>query len=115
MMPSKATMVNRDSFLGSLMPQSPDCMDYKSLKARDDNERPYSFSMLWRKGRTWAFPALISFLLVLLTWPATNTSAASSVASRADLTDPPRKSTGLTDAVQWDNFTLFVNQQRIFL
>ena len=29
--------------------------------------------------------------------------------------DPPRKSNGLTDVVQWDNYTLFLHEQRMFL
>ncbi|OSC98180.1 glycoside hydrolase family 35 protein [Trametes coccinea BRFM310] len=33
--------------------------------------------------------------------------------ARAD--DPPRKSNGLTDVVQWDNYTLFLHDQRMFL
>ena len=31
------------------------------------------------------------------------------------IADPPRKSNGLTNVVQWDNYTLFVHDQRIFL
>lgn len=29
--------------------------------------------------------------------------------------EPPRHSNGLTDVVQWDNYTLFVYDQRIFI
>ena len=29
--------------------------------------------------------------------------------------DPPRKSNNLTDVVQWDNYTLFLHDQRMFL
>ncbi|PIL34819.1 hypothetical protein GSI_02606 [Ganoderma sinense ZZ0214-1] len=29
--------------------------------------------------------------------------------------DPPRKSNGLTDVVQWDNYTLFLHDQRMFV
>lgn len=29
--------------------------------------------------------------------------------------DPPRKSNGLTEVVQWDNYTLFLHDQRMFL
>lgn len=64
--------------------------------------------MLWTRHRLWALPALFSLVIVLLTWPVES----SSLASRAD---PPRQSTGLTDAVQWDNYTLFINDQRILL
>ncbi|EKM56228.1 glycoside hydrolase family 35 protein [Phanerochaete carnosa HHB-10118-sp] len=31
------------------------------------------------------------------------------------LAEPPRHSTGLTDAVQWDNYTLWIEGQRVFL
>ena len=64
--------------------------------------------MLWTRHRLWALPALFSLVLVLLTWPVES----SKLSPRAD---PPRQSTGLTEAVQWDNYTLFVNDQRIFL
>ncbi|KAH9948330.1 glycoside hydrolase superfamily [Amylocystis lapponica] len=33
----------------------------------------------------------------------------------AAATEPPRKSDNLTEVVQWDNYTLFVNDQRIFV
>ena len=42
-------------------------------------------------------------------------SLSANVASQAPLADPPRKSNGLTDVVQWDNYTLFIDGQRIFL
>ena len=29
--------------------------------------------------------------------------------------DPPRQSNGLTDIVQWDSYSLFVHNQRVFL
>lgn len=77
------------------------------------DRRPHSTSrtslrMLWTRHRLWALPALFSLVIVLLTWPVES----SQLSARAD---PPRQSTGLTDAVQWDNYTLFVNEQRIFL
>ncbi|KAH8078388.1 glycoside hydrolase superfamily [Cristinia sonorae] len=66
------------------------------------------------KLRVWAFPALISLVIVLFTWPIT-----ARVALERDLniaaTEPPRHSTGLSNAVQWDNYTLFVNDQRVFI
>ena len=34
---------------------------------------------------------------------------------RSTAVDPPRKSNGFTDVVQWDNYTLFIHGQRIFL
>ncbi|KIP02769.1 glycoside hydrolase family 35 protein [Phlebiopsis gigantea 11061_1 CR5-6] len=47
--------------------------------------------------------------VALLVWP---TTARLRFAPRAD---PPRKSTGLSDVVQWDNYTLFIDGQRVFL
>jgi hypothetical protein len=35
--------------------------------------------------------------------------------SAVNVNGPPRHSTGLTDAVQWDNYTLWIEGQRIFL
>ncbi|KIJ30189.1 glycoside hydrolase family 35 protein [Sphaerobolus stellatus SS14] len=66
---------------------------------------------------TWTFSALLSFSLVLLSWPlfSFGTSSSHSLSFQTLLTDPPRQSTNLTDAVQWDNYTLFINNQRIFL
>ncbi|KAI0662113.1 glycoside hydrolase superfamily [Cubamyces menziesii] len=78
-----------------------------------------SAGMLWRRYHSWALPALLSLCLVLLTWPATSWTAASAtgraavqLAARAD---PPRKDDGFTDVVQWDNYTLFLHGQRMFL
>ncbi|KAI0326223.1 hypothetical protein GY45DRAFT_1382198 [Cubamyces sp. BRFM 1775] len=45
-----------------------------------------------------------AFLAIALTCLATSQA-----------TDPPRKSNGLTDVVQWDNYTLFLHNQRMFL
>ncbi len=38
-----------------------------------------------------------------------------SATKAGSLADPPCKSNGLTDAVQWDNYSLFVHDQCIFL
>ncbi|EIW52309.1 uncharacterized protein TRAVEDRAFT_75316 [Trametes versicolor FP-101664 SS1] len=48
-----------------------------------------------------ALHALFAFALVFLT--------------SANAADPPRKSNGLTEVVQWDNYTLFLHDQRMFL
>ncbi len=90
-------------------------IDYKNSGGEDAPIHSFSSEMLWRRNRAWAVPALVSFFLVLLTWPTTSLSVAPQITSRAEQLEPPRHSTGLTDAVQWDNYTLFVNQQRIFL
>lgn len=67
---------------------------------------------------TLSISALVSLCLVLLTWPITLQSRATlsgDVVAQSALTDPPRQSNGLTDVVQWDNYTLFVNNQRVLL
>lgn len=66
---------------------------------------------------------------VFLTWPVNATKSFGSntlrffgrdgkpgIDSSIDVvTEPPRQSTGLTNAVQWDNYTLFVEGQRVFI
>lgn len=76
--------------------------------------------MAERKGFSWALYALFPLLITLAPWSGALSSASavhdspfSSAVS--PLTDPPRNSTGLTDVVQWDNYTLFIHGQRIFL
>ena len=64
--------------------------------------------MLWHRFSSWACHALLASTLAL---PALSAS----LATRAADADPPRKSNGLTDVVQWDNYTLFLQDQRIFL
>ncbi|KIJ53974.1 glycoside hydrolase family 35 protein [Sphaerobolus stellatus SS14] len=61
--------------------------------------------------------AFISLSLVLFLCPlyAFGAVSSSSQSSTSPLADPPRHSTSLTNVVQWDNYTLFVNNQRIFL
>ncbi|KAH9850132.1 glycoside hydrolase superfamily [Lenzites betulinus] len=74
--------------------------------------------MLWRRSPAWALPALISLFVVLLTWPATVNTTASAVENASELVaraDPPRKDDGFTDAVQWDNYTIFLHGQRTFI
>lgn len=75
-------------------------------------------SMLWRRSSSWAFPTLVSLCLVLLTWPATLRTTASVTADAVNLAaraDPTRKDNGLTDVVQWDNYTIFLHGQRTFI
>jgi hypothetical protein len=73
--------------------------------------------MASRTYRNWALSALVSLALVLVTWPATLGTQASDLTAPnlVAASDPPRKSTNLTTAVQWDNYSLFLNDQRIFL
>ncbi|KAI0070921.1 hypothetical protein K474DRAFT_1669569 [Panus rudis PR-1116 ss-1] len=98
---------------------------YPQAPRADSNSFATSCKMFWLRRRTWALPALLSFLLVLLTWPVTSSTRAFDILHRAPeevqvpavtlVSDPPRQSTGFTDAVQWDNYTLFINDQRVFL
>lgn len=65
-----------------------------------------------------SFSVILSLCLVLLSWPVALRSGATSplnAVARNLLAEPPRKSNNLTDVVQWDNYTLFVNNQRILL
>ncbi|KAM5536271.1 hypothetical protein V8D89_010048 [Ganoderma adspersum] len=66
--------------------------------------------MLWHRPSSWASHALLVLSFILSTIPISL-----SIGSATLLADPPRKSNGLTDVVQWDNYSLFVNDQRIFL
>ncbi|PIL34820.1 hypothetical protein GSI_02607 [Ganoderma sinense ZZ0214-1] len=66
--------------------------------------------MLWHRPSSWASHALLALSFVLSAIPVSL-----SIGSATLLADPPRKSNGLTDVVQWDNYSLFVNDQRIFL
>lgn len=80
--------------------------------------RRITASMLWRRSSSWAFPALVSLCLVLLTRPATSRTTASVTADAVDLaarTESSLKDNGLTDVVQWDNYTIFLHGQRTFI
>ncbi|KAM5536286.1 hypothetical protein V8D89_010063 [Ganoderma adspersum] len=68
--------------------------------------------MLWHRPSSWASQVLLILSLVLSTIPV---SLSISSATRTLLAAPPRRSNGLTDVVQWDNYSLFVHDQRIFL
>ncbi|KAI1789917.1 glycoside hydrolase superfamily, partial [Ganoderma leucocontextum] len=67
----------------------------------------------------WARLRYILLGLVLLNWPAILLcNAFLNVSERSLATpaaDPPRQSTGFTDVVQWDKYTLFLHDQRLFL
>ncbi|KAI0687065.1 glycoside hydrolase superfamily [Earliella scabrosa] len=62
--------------------------------------------LLWRRYPSWALPALLTFCIVLLSSPLTILTGAA---------EPPRKTNGYTDVVTWDNYTLWVHDQRVFL
>ncbi|OBZ71548.1 putative beta-galactosidase A [Grifola frondosa] len=78
-------------------------------------DQPRRITMLWHRYPSWTLPAILSLFLVLLTWPITLPITASSHDIRAVAADPPRKSNNLTSVVQWDNYTLFLHDQRMFL
>ena len=78
--------------------------------------------MTSRKFRNWALSALVSLALVLSAWPSALRTQASDIRSNdipnlafAASSDPPRQSTNFSTVVQWDNYSLFLNDQRIFL
>ena len=62
-------------------------------------------------------PALLVY--IVLVWPTISLSHPSSLdferASAVVAADPPRQSNGFTDVVQWDNYTLFLHDQRLLL
>lgn len=93
--------------------------NYKTLNQEDlEDSTGLALSKMSKSRFSWKFPALLSLAIVLLSWPVTLPGATWSpldIAARTALADPPRQSNNLTDVVQWDNYTLFVNDQRIFL
>ena len=64
--------------------------------------------MHWHRLSSWVHYALLASSVAL---PA----LAGSVSTRAASADPPRESNGLTDVVQWDNYSLVLKGQRVFL
>ncbi|KAI0339083.1 hypothetical protein BDW22DRAFT_1362002 [Trametopsis cervina] len=73
-------------------------------------------SMAERRKRNWVWTALISFTLFLVTWPTGLRTRATALSRGINLAnDPPRQSTNFSTAVQWDKYSLFLNNQRIFL
>ncbi|PCH40579.1 glycoside hydrolase family 35 protein [Wolfiporia cocos MD-104 SS10] len=78
--------------------------------------------MLWHRYSPWALTALLSLVLVVLTPTLTQTSGASDVAESVHLSEDaalasqtPLKSDSYTDVVQWDNYTILLDGQRMFL
>lgn len=60
----------------------------------------------------WAIlPSLVALSLALLVYPA----LVAPYASSAFAADPPRSSNGFTDVIQWDNYTLFLHNHRMFV
>lgn len=83
-----------------------------------EERRPARLSMLWKRFSPWALPALLSLVVIVFTAPLTKTTGAVKPRGANDLVvdaEPPRKSDNYTDVVQWDNYTIFLNDQRMFL
>ncbi|KAJ3010139.1 hypothetical protein NUW54_g2579 [Trametes sanguinea] len=104
----------------SPLSSSPTAVEYKcDLDELTPGNRRVTPRMLWRRYHSWALPALLSLCLVLLTWPATGGSSALAASEATNhlvaRADPPRKDDGFTDVVQWDNYTIFLHGQRLFL
>lgn len=95
--------------------------DGPGLPTELDERRPATLRMLWQRFSPWALPALLSLVLVVFTAPLTKTTGAVKPRGANAFQDlvvdaePPRKSDNYTDAVQWDNYTVFLNDQRMFL
>ncbi|KAI0747487.1 glycoside hydrolase superfamily [Fomes fomentarius] len=68
----------------------------------------FSLSFPWSRGLLCS--TVVTLLASLLVHPLGVRTQSLTLAA-----DPPRKSNGLTDVVQWDNYTLFVHDQRLFL
>ncbi|PIL34787.1 hypothetical protein GSI_02574 [Ganoderma sinense ZZ0214-1] len=68
--------------------------------------------MSGRWSLSWASCAILAISVVLSAIPVSLSVGSATGTLPAD---PPRKSNGLTDAVQWDNYSLFVHDQRVFL
>lgn len=105
---------------GPLLPKGlhPFRSDLSDRLLEDDSlEDRFTGSTLWRRQSTWVLTALLSALVVFLTWTSTLRISPSSLTRENIIltAEPPIKSTNLTDAVQWDNYTLWVNRQRVFL
>ena len=62
--------------------------------------------LLRRPHISWTTAALLSLCLVLWTWQPMMKTAAG---------EPTRKTNGYTDVVAWDNYTLWIHDQRVFL
>ena len=62
--------------------------------------------LLRRPLISWTTAALLSLCLVLWTWQPMMKTAAG---------EPTRKTNGYTDVVAWDNYTLWIHDQRVFL
>ena len=84
--------------------------DIKRPGWKVEGERDPGRTMLLRRFVHWACSALGLLSVILLA-----TADAVQGQSVTLAAEPPRKSNGLTDVVQWDNYTLFLHDQRMFV
>ncbi|PIL34771.1 hypothetical protein GSI_02558 [Ganoderma sinense ZZ0214-1] len=71
-------------------------------------------AMVWLRASS-APPASCALFILSVVLSAIPVSLSALSATNTLLTDPPRESNGLTDVVQWDTYSLFVHDQRVFL
>ena len=98
------------------IPPLPGDTSFKASVEDADKDSALNLAMLcWRILR-WALVALGSTLAASSTEAQTPAEPLSRNLSHfVAESDPPRHSTNLTNAVQWDNYTLFIDGQRLFL
>ena len=80
---------------------------------------PQTTSRMLGKGRyMWILLAIFPLAVVLFLWPPSLQRRAHIFPQSAVLdpiAEPHRHSTGLTDTVQWDNYTMWLLGQRVFI
>lgn len=90
-------------------PCAPGNESYITLSLNErDGAQTHTSVMLLSKLCSWILSSTISLGVVVLGF-------STDLKTRAQSNDPPRHSTNLTNSVQWDNYTLWVDGQRIFL
>lgn len=90
--------------------------DHYDIAARPPYNSSTSLLSPSRKVAMGLLSALCSLAFLLLAWPTESLeSAVGGVQTNGFLAEPTRHSTGLTDAVQWDNYSLWIDGQRMFL
>ncbi|PIL34786.1 hypothetical protein GSI_02573 [Ganoderma sinense ZZ0214-1] len=70
--------------------------------------------MVWLRSSP-APPASCALLILSVILSAIPITLSALSATDTLVVDSPRKSNGLTDVVQWDNYSLFIHDQRVFL
>ncbi|TBU36471.1 glycoside hydrolase superfamily [Dichomitus squalens] len=103
--PEKRPLVSADSGVDGSSPSNGDCKSGHYV-LQDSTESTWKRHMSLRRCKSWVFLALLAVYLFFLT---------SSPTAPAREADPVRRSNGYSDIVQWDNYTLWIHNQRIFL